>query len=84
MQKELEKLTATALRRLLIDEIKYFIVSLDHGSTEELYEIKSHSKYILDLLTEKEMKEMGPIIWGKNSTKIEKDDPMPNSIIREN
>ena len=68
MKKDLEKLSASTLRRLLIEEIKKFILDLDHRSIEDLQEIKLYLKGILHLLTEKERTEADKIIWGRNST----------------
>jgi hypothetical protein len=68
MDKALEKSSASAMRNLLIEEIKKFIACLDHGSTEDLQKMKLHLRYIFDLITEKEREELIPISWGKNST----------------
>ncbi len=68
MEKTLEELSASALRNLLIEEVKRFIISLDYSSIEELQELKLHLKNIFDLITEKERLEMIPLTWGKNST----------------
>ena len=69
MKKALKELSASTLRHLLIEEINKFIVCLDTGSTEELQQMKSRLREILELLNEKEMKEMAPLVWGKNSSK---------------
>jgi len=80
MDKALEKNSASALRNLLIEEIKKFIVCLDHGSTEELQKMKLHLRHIFDLITEKEREEIIPISWGKNSTSVIKNSTQPDSI----
>lgn len=69
MKKALKDLSASTLRHLLIEEINKFIICLDTGSTEELQQLKLQLREILDLLNEKEKKEMAPLVWGKNSTK---------------
>jgi len=68
MEKPLHKLSASALRRLLIEDIRKFIDTLDDGSTEELEALKQRLREIFKLLKEKEQHEI-PIIWGKNSGK---------------
>ena len=69
MEKALKELSASTLRRLLIEEVNKFISCLDNGSTEELQQMKLRLKEIFNLLAEKELIEMSPLIWGKNSTK---------------
>jgi len=69
MKKPLKDLSASILRHLLIEEINKFIICLDTGSTEELQQMKTQLREILDLLNEKEKKEMAPLAWGKNSSK---------------
>lgn len=68
MEKSLEELSASALRNLLIEEVKKFISCLEHGSTAELHEMKLHLRKIFDLIADKEQEENLPLIWGKNST----------------
>lgn len=68
MEKTLEELSASALRNLLIEEVKKFIVALDNDTTDELDRRKLHLRKIFNLITEKEKKEKIPLIWGKNST----------------
>jgi hypothetical protein len=72
MKKVLEELSASALRNLLIEEIKKFIVSLDHSSSEDLQEMKLHLKNIFELITEKEREENAPLHGGKSSTMYKK------------
>jgi len=67
MEKALSKLTASSLRDLLNAEIRSFIDCLDNGTLEELQERKARLKEIYGLLTEKELIEMSPLIWGRNS-----------------
>lgn len=81
MEKALDELSASALRNLLIEEIKKFILSLDHGSTEELQAMKLHLRNIFDLLVEKERKEIAPLVWGKNSTQKASKEPQLDSLI---
>jgi hypothetical protein len=69
MKKALEELSASALRNLLIEEIKKFIVALDNDTTDELDQKKLQLRKIFTLIREKEQKEKTPLIWGKNSTK---------------
>lgn len=66
--KELKDLSASTLRRLLIEDVWKFINTLDTGSTEELETIKQRLREIFQLLKEKERHEL-PLIWGKNSKK---------------
>jgi len=69
MEKALEELSASALRNLLIEEVKKFIVALDNDTTDELDRRKLRLRKIFNLIREKEQKEKIPLIWGKNSTK---------------
>lgn len=69
MEKPLNEHSASALRILLIKEIRNFIERLDYDSTEELQEMKRRLKEIFNVLTEKEKLEMAPILWGRNSSK---------------
>ncbi|HXB43708.1 MAG TPA: hypothetical protein VNV85_06615 [Puia sp.] len=67
MEKPLEELSASALRKLLIAEIKQFIICLDYSALEELQGLKRHLRRIFDLLKDKEFQESQPLPWGKNS-----------------
>jgi hypothetical protein len=62
MEKPLEELSASTLRNVLIEEIKKFILSLDHGSIAELEQMKLRLRRILDLLLEKEQDESPHLI----------------------
>ena len=73
MEKALEELSASALRNLLIEEVKKFIVALDNDPTDELDRRKSRLRKIFNLIREKEQKENIPLIWGKNSTSPQTD-----------
>jgi hypothetical protein len=68
MEKALKELSASTLRRLLIEDVRKFINALDTGSTEELEALKRRLREIFQLLKEKERHEF-PLIWGKNSKK---------------
>ncbi|HEY4286653.1 MAG TPA: hypothetical protein VGN00_06095 [Puia sp.] len=68
MEKALEEMSASALRNLLIEEVKKFIIALDIDSTEDLDRRKLKLRKIFNLISEKEKKENLPLIWGKNST----------------
>lgn len=68
MEKALNELSASTLRHLLIEEVNKFIDCLDSGSTEELQQMKLRLREIFALLREKELLEMAPLIWGRNST----------------
>jgi hypothetical protein len=68
MEKALEELSASALRNLLIEEIRKFIVALDNDPTDELDRKKIQLRKIFNLIREKEQKENLPLIWGKSST----------------
>jgi hypothetical protein len=68
MEKALEELSASNLRNLLIEEVKKFIIALDNDPTHELERRKVYLRKIFVLITEKEKKEMIPLVWGKNST----------------
>lgn len=70
IKKALENLSTSALRNLLIEDIKKFIIQLDHGSTEELTIMKLQLRKIYDLISEKERQEAQPLIWGKSATQI--------------
>jgi len=69
MEKALEELSASALRNLLIEEVKKFTIALDNGSTEELQAMKYRLRMLFDLIAEKEKDEGKPLAWGKNSAK---------------
>lgn len=58
MEKHLKDLSAWSLRHLLIQEVRKFIKCLDHGSVDELQQIKFKLKEIFDLLIEKESHEI--------------------------
>lgn len=73
MEKALNKLTASSLRDLLNAEIRSFIDCLDYGTMEELHERKARLKEIYELLAEKELIEMSPLIWSRNSAKPDRD-----------
>ena len=68
MEKTLQELSASTLRRLLIVDVRKFIDTIDNGSTEELETIKQRLREIFRLLKEKERHEI-PLVWGKNSKK---------------
>ena len=70
MQKDLEKISASELRWLLIKDIKHFVVHLGNSSAEELTEMRQYSKQILNLLKEKEDKGKAKTQWVNNSTKF--------------
>lgn len=67
MDKALEKLSASALRKVLIEEINEFIICLDNGSTEELEQRKSRLRKVYELLATKEMEESARLVWGRNT-----------------
>lgn len=75
MEKALEELSASALRNILIEEIKKFIICLDHSSNKELDEMKLHLRRIFDLITQREEEENALLPWGKNSTKTAEKPP---------
>lgn len=79
MENDLNDLSASDLRRLLLMEIRLFIDYLDNGSAEELQGKKDHLKKILSQLTEKEQIEMAPLIWGKNTHNIMIGQPDPDT-----
>jgi hypothetical protein len=61
MEKALEELSASALRNLLIEEIKKFILFLDNSPTEELVQMKGKLRTISNLIAEKEREERIPL-----------------------
>ena len=69
MEKAITHLSASALRKLLTEEIKLFIDCLDNGSIEELEKKKEKLKEIFKQLTEKELIEMAPLIWSRNASR---------------
>lgn len=75
MEKAISDLTASNLRKLLTEEIKLFIDCLDNGTIEELEKRKEKLKEIFKLLTEKELLEMAPLIWGRNAARNNPDKP---------
>jgi hypothetical protein len=68
MEKAISDLSASTLRKLLTEEIKIFIGCLDEGSVEELEKRKEKLKEIFTLLSEKELLEMAPLIWSRNTS----------------
>lgn len=70
MQKDIEELSASELRWLLIETIKHFVLCLGNSSSEVLIEMRQRSRLILSLLKEKESKEMAKTLWVNNSTKF--------------
>jgi hypothetical protein len=67
MEKPLEDLPASALRNLLIEEVKQFILSLDNGSTVELEKRKLSLRRIYELIQQKENAESSPLNWEKKT-----------------
>lgn len=70
MEKALEELSASALRNLLIQEIKVFIVALDFSSTEELQAMKYRLRTIFDRIAENERVEVRSSAGEKNPQKF--------------
>jgi hypothetical protein len=68
MEKPLEQLSATVLRKLLITEVKTFIACLETVSPEKLQEMRDRLIAIYKVLAEKEKIEMLPLVWGRNSS----------------
>jgi hypothetical protein len=79
MDKALEELSASALRNLLIVEVKIFIYYLEQGPIPELTQMKDRLRKIYELIAEKEREEEKAITWGKNTTQPVKNSP-PESI----
>jgi hypothetical protein len=71
MEKALEELSASTLHNLLIEEVNRFIVCLDKDTTEELEQMKARLREIYDLISIKEKEEASPLVWGKNSLKMD-------------
>jgi len=69
MEKAIGNLSASTLRKLLTTEIQLFIDCLDNGSIEELEKRKETLKEIFKQLTEKELLEMAPLIWGRSTSR---------------
>jgi hypothetical protein len=69
MEKAISELSASTLRNLLIEEIRIFIDCLDNDSIEDLEKKKEKLREIFKQLTEKELLEMAPIIWGRNTSR---------------
>ncbi|HEY4206176.1 MAG TPA: hypothetical protein VGM31_05150 [Puia sp.] len=69
MEKAISELSASTLRQLINEEIRSFIDCLDSGTVEELEERKLRLKEIYKLLAEKELLEMAPLRWGKNTSR---------------
>jgi hypothetical protein len=67
MEEPLEDLSASALRNLLIEEVKQFILSLDYSSTAELEKSKLFLRRIYELIQQKENAENSSLNWGKKS-----------------
>jgi hypothetical protein len=75
MEKAISDLSASTLRKLLTEEIKIFIDCLDEGSMEVLEKKKERLKEIFKQLSEKELIEMAPIIWSRNTSRNNPDKP---------
>ena len=75
MEKAISDLSASTLRKLLTAEIQLFIDCLDSGSIEELEKKKEKLKEIFKQLSEKELLEMAPLIWGRNAARNNPDKP---------
>jgi len=69
MEKAISDLSASTLRKLLTVEIQLFIDCLDNGTVEELEKRKEKLKEIFKHLSEKELLEMAPLIWGRNAAR---------------
>ena len=67
MENALENKSVSALRNLLIEEVKSFIGRLDDAPTAELDARRLRLRTMFDLITEKEENERRPLAWGKNS-----------------
>lgn len=67
MDEPYEQFSATALRKLLITEVKTFVASLETTSPEKLQEMRDRLIGIYKTLTEKEQLEMLPLVWGRNA-----------------
>jgi hypothetical protein len=80
MEKALQELSTSALRNLLIEEIKKFILCLDNSPTEELVQMKFRLRTIFDSIAEKEREERNPLAWGKHSTQQAKDDSYSDTV----
>jgi hypothetical protein len=68
MEKALEALSASALRNLLIEEVKVFIMALENSSPDELQAMKDRLRSIYQVISEKEQAETKRPDWGENST----------------
>ena len=80
MNKPLIKLSATALRQLLISEVKIFVECMDVASPEELREIKDRLIIFYKALYEKEQLNRLPIVWGRNSTNGKTDSDVVSGV----
>lgn len=69
MEKAISELSASTLRNLLIEEIRIFIDCLDNDSIDDLEKKKEKLREIFTQLTEKELLEMAPIIWGRSTSR---------------
>lgn len=58
MEKSLNDLSGSALRKLAVSEIKHFIRLLDMGTTEELQQKRTYLSEIYARLCEKEQEEL--------------------------
>jgi hypothetical protein len=80
MNKALEDLSVSALRNLLIEEVKKFIICLDGSPTDELVQMKGRLRMIFDLIARKERDERSTLVWGKNSAQPAKKDLQADPI----
>ena len=78
MDKSLEDIPVSTLRKLLIEEVREFISCLDNSPLEDLHKMKLRLKMIFTLISEKEKTHEFPLIWGKNSTPSGKTVPQVN------
>ena len=68
MENPLDTLSASSLRKLLIDEVKTFVECLDKESIDELQEKRTRLIAIYKAISEKEQLEVIPLKWGNHFT----------------
>lgn len=81
MDHPFEQMSATALRKLLLIEVKAFVDGLDNIPPERLQEMRNRLIAIYKTLRDKEQLEMLPLVWGRNSADKKTDtDPVPPAL----
>jgi hypothetical protein len=72
METTLHELPGSVLRKLLISEVREFILLLDKGTLEELQQKEAYLNAIFAQLSEKEQEELGPLVLAASVGRLPK------------